>query len=113
MIVDIFSSSAMAVGLLMLSVWLLSLLLKNASIVDIFWGIGFVVVAWVANFASDGSSDIGLIVAAMVSIWGLRLAIYLWWRNHGKGEDFRYVAMRKHYGARFPLISLVTVFALQ
>ena len=113
MIVDIFSSSAIAVGLLMLSVWLLSLLLKNASIVDIFWGLGFVVIGWVANFASDGSSDVGLIVAAMVSIWGLRLAGYLWWRNHGKGEDFRYVAMRKHYGVRFPLISLVTVFALQ
>jgi len=113
MIVDIFSSSAIAVGLLMLSVWLLSLLLKNASIVDIFWGLGFVVVASVANFASNGYSDVGLIVAAMVSIWGLRLAVYLWWRNHGKGEDFRYVAMRKHYGVRFPLISLVTVFALQ
>ncbi|MUH44620.1 MAG: DUF1295 domain-containing protein [Actinobacteria bacterium] len=41
-----------------------------------------------ANFASDGSSDVGLIVAVMVSIWGLRLAGYLWWRNHGKGEDF-------------------------
>jgi steroid 5-alpha reductase family enzyme len=113
MIVDIFSSSAMAVGVLMLSVWLLSLLLKNASIVDIFWGLGFVVVAWVANLSSDGPSDVGLIVAVMVSIWGFRLAGYLWWRNHGKGEDFRYVAMRKHYGGRFPLISLVTVFALQ
>ena len=113
MIVDIFSSSAIAVGLLMLIVWLLSLLLKNASIVDIIWGLGFVVVAWVANLSSDSSSDVGLIVAVMVSIWGLRLAGYLWWRNHGKGEDFRYVAMRKHYGARFPLISLVTVFALQ
>ena len=113
MIVEIFSSSAIAVGVLMLGVWLLSLVLKNASIVDIFWGLGFVVIAWVANFASDGSSDVGLIVAAMVSIWGLRLGGYLWWRNHGNGEDFRYVAMRKHYGTRFPLISLVTVFALQ
>ena len=113
MFVDIFSSSALAVGVLMLCVWLLSFVLKNASIVDIVWGLGFVVVAWVSNLASDGSSDVGLIVAVMVSIWGFRLAGYLWWRNHGKGEDFRYVAMRKHYGTRFPLISLVTVFALQ
>lgn len=113
MIVNIFLSCAIAIGVLMLSVWLSSLLLKNASIVDIFWGFGFVVIAWVANIASDGSSGVGAVVAVMVSIWGLRLAGYLWWRNHGKGEDFRYVAMRKHYGARFPLISLVTVFALQ
>ena len=74
MFVDIFSSSALAVGVLMLGVWLLSLVLKNASIVDIVWGLGFVVVAWVSNLASDGSSDVGLIVTAMVSIWGFRLA---------------------------------------
>ena len=49
----------------------------------------------------------------MTSVWGVRLAGYLAWRNHGKGEDFRYRAMRKHWGARFPLVSLVTVFVLQ
>ena len=26
-------------------------------------------------------------------LWGLRLAIYIGWRNHGKGEDPRYAAM--------------------
>jgi len=46
-------------------------------------------------------------------VWGLRLGGYLFWRNHGKGEDFRYRAMRKHWGPRFPIISLVTVFGLQ
>ena len=33
---------------LMTLLWLLSLALKNSSIVDIFWGTGFVIVAWVA-----------------------------------------------------------------
>jgi steroid 5-alpha reductase family enzyme len=46
-------------------------------------------------------------------VWGLRLAGYLLWRNAGHGEDPRYVAMRRHWGPRFPIISLVTVFALQ
>jgi steroid 5-alpha reductase family enzyme len=113
MIAEIFLPAAIAVLILMLGVWVLSLLLKNASIVDIVWGLGFVLIAWVSNVASDGSSAVGLAVALMVSIWGVRLAGYLWWRNHGKGEDFRYVAMRKHYGHRFPWISLITVFGLQ
>ena len=113
MIAEIFLPAAIAVSVLMLSVWVLSLLLKNASIVDIVWGLGFVLIAWVSNVASDSSSAVGLAVALMVSVWGFRLAGYLWWRNHGKGEDFRYVAMRKHYGQRFPLISLITVFSLQ
>jgi steroid 5-alpha reductase family enzyme len=49
----------------------------------------------------------------LVTIWGLRLAGYLFWRNHGEPEDYRYRAMRKRWGDRFPLISLVTVFLLQ
>jgi steroid 5-alpha reductase family enzyme len=43
----------------------------------------------------------------------VRLAGYLARRNIGKGEDPRYVAMRRHYGASWPLRSLVQVFVLQ
>jgi steroid 5-alpha reductase family enzyme len=32
---------------LMTLLWLVSLALKNSSIVDIFWGTGFVIVTWV------------------------------------------------------------------
>jgi steroid 5-alpha reductase family enzyme len=39
--------------------------------------------------------------------------VYLFRRNHGKGEDWRYVRMRKKYGAKFPIVSLFTVFLLQ
>jgi steroid 5-alpha reductase family enzyme len=49
----------------------------------------------------------------MVTLWGLRLSIYLGWRNWGKPEDFRYQAMRRHWGERFWWVSLFTVFALQ
>ena len=105
--------SALAIVVLMLSTWVLSIILKNASIVDIVWGLGFVVVAWVVRLSADGNNARQWLLVAMVTVWGLRLAGYLFWRNHGNGEDFRYRAMRKHYGPRFGLISLVTVFALQ
>jgi steroid 5-alpha reductase family enzyme len=50
----------------------------------------------------------------MVTIWGLRLSIYLFWRNSGKGEDFRYRQFRKDFGEkRYWWISYFQVFLLQ
>ena len=46
-------------------------------------------------------------------LWGLRLSMYLLWRNWGHGEDRRYQAMRAHQGQRFWWLSLLTVFWLQ
>jgi steroid 5-alpha reductase family enzyme len=49
-----------------------------------------------------------------VTIWGLRLSIYLAWRNIGKGEDFRYKEFRKNYGEkRYWWISFFQTFLLQ
>jgi len=104
--------AAGAIAILMVVTWLISLAVRDASIVDLIWGLGFVLVAWVtAITVSPGARGWALI--AMVTLWGLRLSIYLGWRNLGKGEDFRYQAMRKQHGTKFPLISLVTVFGLQ
>jgi steroid 5-alpha reductase family enzyme len=49
----------------------------------------------------------------LASVWGLRLTLYLAWRNLGKGEDYRYRAMRRKYGNRFWIVSLFTVFVFQ
>jgi steroid 5-alpha reductase family enzyme len=106
-------ATAVAVVALMVLTWIISLVLKDASIVDIGWGFGFVVVAWVAFAVGDGYDGRKWLVAILTSAWGLRLTAYLFWRNAGKGEDYRYRAMRKRWGPRFPLISLLTVFGLQ
>jgi steroid 5-alpha reductase family enzyme len=96
----------------MVLLWLASLALRDASIVDVWWGPGFALLACV-DLAVTGPHPRRLLLAALVSLWGLRLGGYLLWRNHGKGEDPRYVAMRRHHGARFAVVSLATVFALQ
>lgn len=106
-------TAALAIAALMLTTWVASLVLHNASIVDIVWGAGFVLVAWTVRAAVDGNDARQWLLVALASVWGLRLAGYLFWRNHGNGEDFRYRAMRKRYGDRFGVISLVTVFGLQ
>jgi len=113
MITDTLLNSVLVIVISMVLLWVLSLVKKNASIVDIFWGLGFVIVGWASAINANQVSIAGKVVLALVTLWGLRLSIYLGVRNHGKPEDFRYVAMRKHYGARFPIISLFTVFLLQ
>lgn len=87
--------------------------MRDASIVDIAWGSGFVLVAWVSYWLSDGNSTRSLLLLVLTTIWGARLAFYLAKRNLGHGEDFRYQSMRRKHGDRFPIVSLYTVFALQ
>jgi steroid 5-alpha reductase family enzyme len=105
--------TALVVILIMVVTWVVSLPLKNASIVDIIWGFGFVAITWTLTFSIDGDSARQWLITILISIWGLRLSVYLFRRNHGKGEDWRYVRMRKKYGAKFPIVSLFTVFLLQ
>lgn len=109
----VFLVSLAAIGALMLTTWLVSVVLRDASIVDMIWGLGFVVVAWAAFAAGERDTPRALLVPAMATLWGLRLSIYLARRNWGKGEDFRYRRMRAQWGSRFPFVSLVTVFGLQ
>ena len=95
-------------------IWLVSVKLKNASIVDIFWGTGFVIVNTFYFLKSGDFTDRKILLFALVTIWGLRLSIYIFARNKGKAEDFRYQNFRKHYGEhRYWWFSYFQVFLLQ
>jgi steroid 5-alpha reductase family enzyme len=67
------------------------------SVVDVAWGLGFVAVAAVAFVVTGvlgvGDAVVRTTVLALVAVWGLRLAIHIARRNHGKGEDPRYAEM--------------------
>jgi steroid 5-alpha reductase family enzyme len=106
-------AAIVTIACLMLATWSVSLLRRDASIVDIVWGLGFVLVAWAAKFVTGASGAGNWLLLLMVTVWGLRLAGYLAKRNLGKGEDFRYKAMRRKHGERFAIVSLYTVFGLQ
>ena len=94
--------------------WGVSLALKNAGIVDIFWGPGFVLVgAFYAVNAPGAPTPRGLAVLALVTVWALRLALYIGWRNAGAGEDFRYRKWREESGGNFWWVSFFKVFLLQ
>ena len=94
--------------------WIISVILKNASIVDLFWGFGFVLSSGYFFMSTEGFSPRKIILMILVFIWGMRLSLYLTWRNYGKGEDFRYREFRKKYGEkRYWWISFFQVFILQ
>lgn len=87
--------------------WAISVLLKNVSIVDLFWGAGFVIAAGGYYYYGTGLPDRKTLILILVVIWGFRLSFYLAWRNIGKGEDFRYQSFRRKYGQnRYWWISL-------
>lgn len=99
---------------LMFLLWLISLLLKNSSIVDIFWGAGFVISAWLYFFITpDGFTMHKLLLLILVTIWGLRLTIHVMIRNWRKPEDFRYQKWRQESGKIWWIKSLFQVFLLQ
>ncbi len=110
---EILLASAIAVAALMALLWLLSLALGDASIVDIAWGPGFALVGLVGAAIGSGAPARRWLVAALAVLWGVRLGAYLAWRNHGRGEDWRYRAMRAHHGDAFRWKSAYIVFGLQ
>lgn len=111
---EVYIQAAFAILIMMIILWIVSVAIKNVSIVDLFWGFGYVVAASVYYYYTDGHEIRKLIVMSLVAIWGLRLTIYLSWRNIGKGEDFRYQEFRKNFGAhRYWWFSFFQTFLLQ
>lgn len=99
---------------LMTLLWVASVFIKNVSIVDMFWGIGFLVANSIYFILSNDFFTRKVLVLILVGFWGLRLSIYLMQRNYNKGEDFRYQEFRRHYGAdRYWWFSFFQVFLLQ
>lgn len=110
------SLNSLIVVLAILTVlWLVSLARRDASIIDPFWGTGFVLVTWftLGSAKPERIAERSWLLTVLTTIWGLRLSLYLLWRNWGHGEDRRYRAMREHHGSRFWWVSLLTVFWLQ
>lgn len=75
--------------------------IKNNSIVDIFWGLGFIVACWSGYFLKPTFSLNALLVTTLVTLWGGRLSYHIGKRNHGKDEDFRYQNFRKQWGKKW------------
>lgn len=85
---------------------------KRLDTVDIAWGPGFVVVGWASYLQQP--STVSLILAILVSIWGLRLAYHIWQRSKRHDvDDRRYQEIHDKWSGNTWLRAYVSIFLLQ
>jgi steroid 5-alpha reductase family enzyme len=110
-----FVLSAQAIVIMMLVAWIISLIKTDASVVDVFWGMGFGLIAIIALINLSNPPMTITALYSLVILWSLRLTSHLGKRWMGEAEeDRRYRSMRRNAGPdQFWWKSLYIVFALQ
>jgi steroid 5-alpha reductase family enzyme len=123
--VQFFLACAMIILVFQCLLFLIALVKKDNSIADTGWGIGFILIAVFCalyfSFVFSISNMMGgkvpdpafIMLISLVVIWGLRLSIYIFIRNWGKPEDWRYAKWREDWGDFFYIRSFLQVFLLQ
>lgn len=106
--------ACVAMTIVYMSVWYLyGLKIKDMSIADVAWGLGFYMLALFLLIASPERTVIQIVMTAQVTVWGLRLAYHIDRRKRGKPEDWRYAAWRKQWGRWHAARSYFQIFMLQ
>jgi steroid 5-alpha reductase family enzyme len=108
-----FALSALCIFLFMCVMFLIAQIIKNNSIVDVGWGLGFITVAFVTFYTCGSGLLNQKLVTFFTFVWGIRLAVYILIRNWGKSEDFRYAKWRKDWGDAVVVRAFFQVFMLQ
>lgn len=105
--------SALIIGAYMTSIFVWAQIIKNNSIVDIAWGMGFVILSLSLGFFITGFENVSLILTALILIWALRLSGHIFLRNYKQAEDFRYANWRRQWGKNAVWMAFWKVFMLQ
>ena len=111
---NLFLLSGLVLFCFMTTVFLLAMKLRDNSIVDIAYGLGFVLIGWSTYLLYGHGQPRQLLLLVMVSIWGLRLATHIGLRKRSEtGEDSRYRQWRESWGKTFVWRSFLQIFMLQ
>ncbi|MGB3772404.1 MAG: DUF1295 domain-containing protein [Rhodococcus sp. (in: high G+C Gram-positive bacteria)] len=87
------SSSLAAVVVILTVTAVIGFRIGRHNVVDVSWGAGFVAVALTAAFTGSGDGWRRILLLVLVGAWGTRLAVSMFRRSRGKGEDPRYEKM--------------------
>ncbi|HPF27096.1 MAG TPA: DUF1295 domain-containing protein [Steroidobacteraceae bacterium] len=93
--------------------WAISVPLKNVAIVDVLWGILFLLAGLTFALTVTTPGPRVALVLGLLAVWSLRLALHIAIRSWGHGEDRRYQAIRARNEPNFAAKSLYLVFWLQ
>jgi len=110
---EILLQAAIVIFVYFFAFFLVAQFIRNNSIVDMGWGAGFVVVAFVTLLSQGAYAERNLLITLLITIWGGRLTYYIVRRNWGKPEDFRYAKWRKEWGSWLVPRAFLQVFMLQ
>ena len=97
----VFTAAGVTVAVYMSCIFLVAIALKDNSVVDIAYGGAFIAAVTAAGLVSWTGHPRQFLVTGMITLWGLRLAVHLFTRSRGRGEDFRYRKWREEWGSYF------------
>jgi steroid 5-alpha reductase family enzyme len=112
MITD-FMYYASLIFIYMNTLFLIAQIKKDNSIVDVGWGIGFIIIALISFIINLPYTSLKIIITTMIVLWGIRLSLRIYLRNKGKAEDPRYAQWRKKWGKWVILRSYFQIYMLQ
>jgi steroid 5-alpha reductase family enzyme len=107
----IYYAGLTAIIFLSLAGWVLSLTRDNVNHVSCIWSLSIGMSAFCYTLFFYELHARALLVLILVSIWAIRHALYLAWRDVHRDEDFRFATMRKSQGSFFWMTSLISLFA--
>ncbi len=109
--------SALSLFIYLIIAFLVGTIKKNNGLMDVFYGPGYFVVAITSLIfyiiLNHNVNIRQIVICILVFIWALRLASYVFIRNRGKPEDYRYQAMRRSWKTNIVLKSFLRVYMFQ
>ena len=110
----IFLIAAALLAAYMSCMFIIGLIARDNSLVDIAYGPAFIVACWGAWFLSGSTPHFRpLLLLSLLLLWGLRLGLHIGLRHRGRGEDFRYRNFRKAWGDTIIWRSFLQIYMLQ
>ncbi len=110
---QLYLNGLISIFLLAILGWLVSLARKNVTHVDSMWSLFLMLSAYSYALLLNDLTPRMFLVLFLVSLWAIRLCVYLTWRNWGPHEDHRYVAIRQNNEPNFWFKSIYIIFGLQ
>lgn len=109
--------SAIALFIYIIIAFITGTIKKNNGLMDIFYGPAYIVVSltsFISYLILTNEFSIRQIISNfLVLIWAVRIGTYVYIRNHGKPEDYRYAAMRERWKKNIAIKSFLKIYLFQ